>query len=249
MTLATFQQAFIDALCRPTAAERGMAVYRNSVARACIDALAANHPAVAARAGPALFETLAAAFVGECLPVNATLADYGAGFAAFLEHHPPAARCPDLPQLARLDRGWLEAHLAADAITADPARFATLSPAELEGLHLPLHPAARWSLLSDAALLGTWYAARGMTFQAPDTRTPWGGVLFTRPGLEVLVTRIPVGACAFLAACAAGASILAAAEDTLLADADTPLGALSAALFAAGAFQVTHTLSPMKELP
>jgi hypothetical protein len=63
-TLADFQRDFAAALlgeatsvtAQALAAQPGFAVYRNTVLRGCIDALAANHPTVLALVGADWFE-------------------------------------------------------------------------------------------------------------------------------------------------------------------------------------------------
>ena len=103
--------AWLDALL----AQPGFAVYRNTVAKGCIDALQANYPAVHALVGTDWLRAAAHAFVHQHPPTDGCLMDYGAGFADFLEGFGPAANLPYLAAVARLDRCWTESHLAADA--------------------------------------------------------------------------------------------------------------------------------------
>ena len=103
--------AWLDALL----AQPGFAVYRNTVAKGCIDALQANYPAVHALVGTDWLRAAAHAFVHQHPPTDGCLMDYGAGFAEFLEGFGPAANLPYLGAVARLDRYWTEAHLAGDA--------------------------------------------------------------------------------------------------------------------------------------
>ncbi|OYX91883.1 MAG: DUF2063 domain-containing protein, partial [Caulobacter sp. 35-67-4] len=86
--LLEFQDAFVEALAGgPTvlspwlaaadAGEPGLSVYRNTIARGCVDALAANFPTVATLVGEDWFRAAAALFAREAPPTHAALLDYG----------------------------------------------------------------------------------------------------------------------------------------------------------------------------
>ena len=92
--------AWLDALL----AQPGLAVYRNTVTKGCIDALQANYPAVHALVGTDWLSAAAHAFVHQHPPSDGRLMAYGAGFAEFLDHFAPAADLPYLGAVARLDR-------------------------------------------------------------------------------------------------------------------------------------------------
>src|SRR5262245_23956796 len=133
--LAKFQDAFAQALSAagpgdmdhlPIEVGRlitqpGFAVYRNTVMKACIDALQANYPAVARLVGDEWFRAAAAVFARAHLPEHPTLLAYGGNFADFLARFPPAAALPYLPEVARLDRFWTESHIAPEVVLVDPA--------------------------------------------------------------------------------------------------------------------------------
>ena len=93
--------AWLDALL----AQPGFAVYRNTVAKGCIDALQANHPAVHALVGSDWLRATAHAFVHEHPPTDGRLMGYGAGFAEFLEGFGPPPTCPTWAPW----RGWTAA--------------------------------------------------------------------------------------------------------------------------------------------
>ncbi len=120
--LSLFQDAFSaalagdDAALAPWGAEpTGVSVYRNTVAKGCADALVANFPAVAKVTGEAWLSAAAVRHAAERPPAKASLLDHGGDFADWLEGFAPAAAMPFLANLARLDRAWVEAHLAEDA--------------------------------------------------------------------------------------------------------------------------------------
>ena len=98
------------------ARQPGFAVYRNTVRLACVEALAANHPTVVQLVGEAWFGDAAAIFAATHPSRDGVLAGYGEGFAEFLASTSRRrAELVYLPGVARLDRCWTEAHLAADA--------------------------------------------------------------------------------------------------------------------------------------
>ena len=235
-TLAAFQRDFATALlgdpASPAAdglaAQPGFAVYRNTVLRGCIDALAANYPSVVQLVGAAWFESAAARFVRANLPRDGSLVRYGEGFADFLEAFAAAAELPYLGGVARLDRAWTEAHLAADApVLAAPA-FAALSPQALAGAVLVPHPAARWLSFAELPAFTIWRRHRESL--PLDDALPWHGesALLLRPAQHVTWLGVDAAAATFLSECAAGRPFAEAA----------PSGceAWLASLVAAGAF-------------
>ena len=122
-SLSDFQDAFAQTLQTggtgsPTlttlTAQPGFAVYRNTVMKGCIDALVANYPAVVRLVGDDWFRAAAAVFVRAHPPRHPMLVDYGRDFPSFLSAFEPAAELTYLPDVARLDRFWTEAHVAAD---------------------------------------------------------------------------------------------------------------------------------------
>ena len=219
--LAEFQDGFARALLADThagagpsiaalAAQPGFAVYRNTVAKGCIDALQANYPAVARLVGEQWFRAAAAVFARDALPRHPTLLDYGAGFAEFLESFAPAAKLPYLADVARLDRLWSEAHVAADAPLLDPAALAALAAPQMLQTRLLPHPAARWRWFPQAPIHSIWSRNRACNGEAADLAWHGEGALLTRPFGEVLHCPLDGAGAAFLDACAGGEPIHAA---------------------------------------
>jgi hypothetical protein len=97
------------------AAMPGFAVYRNTVMKACVDALEANFPAVSRLVGEEWMRAAAARYAAAERPTGPMLLDYGATFPGFLAAFEPATSLPWLPAVATLDRLWIESHKAADA--------------------------------------------------------------------------------------------------------------------------------------
>ena len=229
--------AWLDALL----AQPGFAVYRNTVARGCIDALQANYPAVHALVGSDWLRAAAHAFVHQHPPTHGCLMDYGAGFADFLEGFGPAADLPYLAAVARLDRCWTESHLAADAPALQAAWLARQPPEALALLHLQPHPAARWQWCAAHPAYRLWQRQRaGLAW---DANLPWQGegALLTRPHDAVQWVPLSHAGCALLDDCAAGAPFEDAAAQALQADPGADLPALVALLLRTGALRAPET--------
>jgi hypothetical protein len=245
-TLSIFQDSFAEALLAPPqdlaqsvsalVNQPGFSVYRNTVMKACIDALQANYPAVLRLVGEEWFRAVAARHVQNWPPRDARLLLYGADFPAFLRQFGRAAELPYLASVARLDRFWTEAHAAADAPVLAPTSIASLAPEQLATLSLTPHPAARWAWFADEPVFSLWQRSReGVD---ADTPLPWvgEGALLTRPNGDVQWTALDAAGCAFLDACAAGQSLVLATEQAMAREPDVDLARLMAALLNAGTF-------------
>jgi hypothetical protein len=223
------------------------AVYRNTVLKGCIDALQANYPAVARLVGEEWFRAAAVEFARRHPPRDPVLLTYGAGFADFLAAFPPAADLPYLADVARLDRFWTEAHVAADAPPVDPAALTALTPESLAASRFAPHPATRWSWFDTLPAYTIWSRNRAESGGGGDFAWRGEGVLVTRPGGAVQWRELGQAGCAFLDACAAGATAGGAAAAALDADPAAGLSRLIARLLEAGALIQTTPLVIPKE--
>ncbi len=244
-TLARFQTDFLNRLyAEPPASEAlGWRVYRNTVLKGCVDALQAGYPAVTRLVGETWLRAAATVYARGKPPTDPRLFDYGADFDAFLAGFAPARSLPYLPAVARLDRLWQEAHVAADAPVAAPGAIAGLAPEPLSRLVLAPHPAARWRWFDGVPAYTLWRANRDQ--DAPPEKLNWQGegALLTRPAAEVRSLPLSFAGVRLLDACAAGRPLMSAAADALTARPDTDLSVLLAALLKAGAF-ATADLRP-----
>jgi Putative DNA-binding domain len=257
--LRAFQDGFAAALMAPAGpaggasdippeiarlvAQPGFAVYRNTVQKGCIDALQANFPAVSRLVGDEWFRAAAGVYARAHLPRQPSLLDYGTDFADFLATFEPAAQLPYLAGVARLDRFWIEAHVARNEIPVAAAAVAQFAAGELARVVLHPHAAARWAWFDDAPIFSIWGRNRTADSVVSDAASlapalAWAaeGMLITRPRGAVLWTPLEKPGCAFLDACAAGGTLAAAATAALDADPQADLAALLAHMLDAGAF-------------
>lgn len=249
--LAAFQDEFIRALyAEPDAglpgmalltSQPGFAVYRNTVIKSCIDALAANYPSVARLAGADWFREVALTHARAHPPGSIRMLDYDEGFPAFIADAAAAADLPYLADVARFDRMWMQSHTAADAIALDADMLARLTPEELSVTVLQPLPSARWAWCPAAPIYTLWSTSReGRAF---DDSPLWcgEGVLMVRTDGHVGWQPIDAGTSAFLDACAGGASLTEAAASAVAAQPDIEVGALLSRLLVAGAFATAPT--------
>ncbi|TAL99732.1 MAG: DUF2063 domain-containing protein [Paraburkholderia sp.] len=251
-SLAAFQDSFIRALygasesdprVAAVAAQPGFAVYRNTVFKGCVDALQANFPSVQRLVGVDWFRAVALAYARATPPDDARLLLYGATFPAFLEAFEPASTLTYLPGVARLDRLWIESHVAPDFVsevgsentTRRAAEVARLSPgAFLRSVLLP-NATARWAWFDAQPVYTIWRANREEV-ALPDALDWRGeGALLLRAGGRVTWRQVSEGTCALLDACAAGVTFGNAMERALEVEPDLDLVSITATLFADGA--------------
>jgi hypothetical protein len=232
--LLEFQRDFASAIAAP--AEGPMRVYRNTVLSGCADALRANYPVVAQLLGEEMFEAVAAEHAAECLPRKPVLALYGARFPDWLEGQQWVREFRYVPDVARIERLYIEALFAADIEPLQMAEFAGRD--DWQALQLPLHPATRFDWLTSPAM-SIWLAHRN-DFEG-ELELDWQaeGVLLTRPGLEVQPIRLDRAAHRFLFGIRLGESVGTAAIATANLYPEIDIGSLFTSLVNAGAFAAT----------
>jgi hypothetical protein len=242
--LLDFQDAFVAALAGqtsalspwldPTEGQAGLSVYRNTIAKGCVDALAANFPTVLSMVGEDWFRAAAALFAREAPPASAALLDYGEDFPAWLDRFPPAHDLPYVTGIAHLDRLWTEALFAAEAPALTAEALSALAPDVLAEMRLRLRPSVRFAAF-EADLPSLWRAARDGSEDLDLSETPETLLLVRHDG----AVRGRVAGAAeteFLRACRAGQTLAQAAERAAQADPDIQLAPLFAALIADGVF-------------
>jgi hypothetical protein len=247
--LADFQLAFASAIDRSGGragradrleAQPGFAVYRNTTPGALIDALRGNYPVTGEIVGDEAFDALAFDYARHHPPADPILIRYGERFADFLATQEWIGEVPYLPDVARVERLWTEAHLAADADALDLADLAAIGADGWMALRLPLHPAARVAWLSTPAMT-IWQAHRaegGFETLAPEWRAE--GALFTRPREEVRALTIDAPAHRVLAGLRIGETVGAAAAAAARLYPQADMSGLLTRLVASGALTKPH---------
>ncbi|WP_373352898.1 DUF2063 domain-containing protein [Pseudoroseicyclus sp. CXY001] len=212
-------QGFPTALLDPTAppppgltdgqggpAGRRFDVYRNNVAVALREALAAGFPVTQALVGEAFFHAMAGAFARVSPPQSPVMRLYGAAFPEFIAGFPPAATLPYLADVARLEMALRESYHAADAAPVGPDALAAFPEARLPALRLRFAPATRL-VTSAHPIVSIWAAHHGGPKPAPGPEA----ALVTRPGFDPAPHVVPETALPALRAHMEGAPLGTAA--------------------------------------
>jgi hypothetical protein len=236
---AVWHDRSADPLVASLLAQPAFAVYRNTIFKGCVDALAANYPAVQRLVGAQWFQGAALAYARRNMPQDASLIAYGDGFAAFLSGLEEASELPYLAGVAALDRCWTEAHLAADDAALDAAALHAALAAG-QDVRLVPHAAARWRWEPAHPAYSIWSANREAVEAPVELAWRAEGALLTRPEGEVRWQGIGPGACRFLDACGDGAGVAASAALALEAEPGLDVAAMLGALLQAGAFTSFH---------
>ena len=208
-------------------------VYRNNMAVGLVEALADIFPAVRAQCGAARFHDVARLYVADHPPQSKLLFQYGASFAEFLDAFAPARQqMPWLADLARLERGWLDAWHAADADPLANDALAAVAPDRLAELVFVAHPAAR--------VVASRFAIHDLFIDGRDgrqTANPHApqAVLIARPHLAVTVHPLDGANAAFFSAILAGTALGAATESANRTDPAFNLANAIGVLLTAGA--------------
>ena len=238
--LIHFQEGFAAALHGDVPAvapadQPAFAIYRNSVMRACLDALEANFPAVVCLVGRDWFRAATALHVAESPPRDVRLMNYGEDFAGFLATFPPASELLYLPDVARLDRLWTESFVAADAEILAASAMSSLEPDALGACVLHGHPATR-PFTSSLPAVSIWQASRAGLAIGADLVWQAECAIVTRVEDVVRVTPVEASALQLLACIDEGACLADAALATLDTYPDARIDLLLASLLHAGAF-------------
>lgn len=148
-------------------AERQLAIYRRAVTANLVGALRGAFPVLVRLLGDAFFREAAGRFARATPPESGDLNRFGAGFAAFLESHEPAASMPWLADVARLEWACHEASLAAEAEPLDLAALAQVPDSSQDRLRFAIHPAVR-VVRSAWPILAIWEANQPALDGTPD---------------------------------------------------------------------------------
>ena len=214
----------------------GFAVYRNTIMKGCIDALQANYPSIERLVGTEWFRAAAAVYVDRSPPVDSRLLGYGHDFADFIGGFGPAKELPYLANVARLDRLWTEAHIAADEPLLDAALIASLPAHKLENIVLKPQAASRWVWFPDQPAYTIWRVNREPAPMPDELAWTGEGALLVRVDGVVQWQALDASACVFLDACARGVSLEDAVTCALDVYPGADVGPMLSGLLSAGAF-------------
>ena len=188
-----------------------------------------------------MFSATASAFLEAHAPRTRSLALFGGEFPGFLGGFPPAESLPYLPDVARLERAWLEALHAADAAPLAPAALAELGETLAEA-HFAAHPAAR-IVTSDYPIVDLWRANQpGVDPGQRSLEAIAQGALITRPRLGVEVRVLSPARAAFGSSLLAGQDVVTAYERASQIDGCFEVTAAFRELLVAGAFSQAQSL-------
>jgi hypothetical protein len=132
-----------------SASER-VGIYRNSVHGILWQYLASLYPVCNQLVGEKFFEGFCDLFIDQHPPATPFLADYGTGFAAFIQQHPAFAKMRWIHQVAALEWARHQAWHAVNQPATDFAALATLTEAQ--------QPAVKFRLPESMQLLHSPYA-------------------------------------------------------------------------------------------
>jgi hypothetical protein len=210
-------------------------VYRNNVTVSLINALAAAFPATLRITGVDFFRAMARFYVRAAPPSSPLLFEYGRDFPDFIERYEYAQSVPWLSDVARIERGWLDAYHAADVQPLMPHELAAIPSEQLPNTVLKPHPATQ-VIRSRFSAVTIFTASRSDGSASHIEVVEPEDALVTRPALEVEVRRLPPGGAIFLSGLIIGESLGAAASAALSESPSFDLPANIHGLLEAGAF-------------
>ena len=181
-------------------------VYRNNVTVSLIDALATIFPATRRITGVEFFRAMARFHVRATPPRSPLLFEYGRDFPDFIQRFEYARPMPWLPDVARIERAWLDAYHADDLSALQGEALATVPADALADIVLVPHPSA--SIVRSAFPAVSIFAInRGSGPISPIESLVPEDALVTRPSQEVAVRILPPGGAVFLTTLMAGEAL------------------------------------------
>lgn len=166
---AAFQRAILDGddavLARirdNSRTDRGVlfGVYRHAYASRLVEVLRNDHPLVAAYLGDAAFDAIARAYVRARPSRSQNARWFSQGFPEFLQHG--EAACPEVAELATLERMVNDAFDAADAPTLSLTELGQIPPDSWEALTFVPHTSVSCAELTTNAY-ASWVALKDGT--------------------------------------------------------------------------------------
>jgi Putative DNA-binding domain len=194
------------------------AVYRNNVVSGLVEALMDTFPAVCRIVGIDFFRAMAQIYALQNPPRSPILLEYGSNFADFIERFEPAASLPYLSDVCRIERAWLDAYHAREAVPVCTDELRMVPPPDIPNLRIKLHPSARL-LRSRYPALTIWGTnIEGGVPMPIDLEAGGEDVLIVRPEADVEVHGLTHSEMEFITALSEGAAILNATNRALNVD-------------------------------
>lgn len=205
-------------------------VYRNNVAVGLTQALATRFPVVRRLLGEDFFAALARLYAEAERPGSPVLAEWGEGFAGFLDRFPPLSGYPYMGDVARIEFARGRAFHAADAEPMDPAGLAAADPGHLR---LWLHPSVILLPLRYPAV-SIWLRNQVGGASHPPGTGPETALILRDRSFAVPVRALGPGDAALIASLMAGGTLAGAAGAARVADPGHDPQPLLVALMRAG---------------
>lgn len=241
--LSRYHEAFIGLLYGEARSELshlqhqpGLAVYRNSVIKACVDALEANFPSVSRLTGSDFFREMARGYALECPPNEGELVRYGVAFPAFISAYAPARELTYLSAVAQLDKLWLEVFCAPASAPLDVHALANITTDKLGSTSLRLRDSVRWYWHPTLPVFTLWEFNREQTAAPEMIHWQGEGALLVRRQQRIFAAPLSQGGSVFLTACRLGATLDQASEQALAAEPTLALGPFFSNLLSSGVF-------------
>lgn len=242
-SISRYHEAFIGLLYGEARSELshlqhqpGVAVYRNGVIKACIDALEANFPSVSRLTGHDFFREMARGYALEQPPCEGELIRYGHAFSAFIAAYPPARELPYLSAVAELDWLWLEVFCAESSALLDVHTLANIPPETLGNQSLPLRNSVRWYWHATQPVFTLWAFNRYQKAAPEELHWQGEGALLVRRQQHIFAEPLSQGGAVFLTACRRGANLDQASEQALAAEPNLAIGPFFSNLLSSGIF-------------
>ncbi|MCA3558148.1 MAG: putative DNA-binding domain-containing protein [Rhodobacter sp.] len=215
----------------PAEVDPRFAVYRNNVAVSLGEALASRFPVIRRLVGEAFFAAMARLYAETDRPKSPVLAEWGAGFAGFLEGFPPLAVYPYLGDVARIEFARGRAFHAADRGPIDPAAIVGADP---ERVRLVLHPSVTLLALAHPAV-SIWARNQPGGEGLPLGKGPETALILRDAAFQVPVRAVGAGDAALLRAVLDGERLAVAACNALGSEAGHDPQPMLVSLMQAGA--------------
>jgi len=221
-------------LCGGDKALARLEIHRRNYEASLINALLQKFPASVWLTGTSFLSQAAMLYVHRHPPEAPCIAEYGAGFPAFLSECPGAQRVPYLRAFAELELSLGQVAIAVDEPCVSPDAFSPIAPELLPDLTLLYQPGVRYFAADWPVddLMKLYLAESAPEYLSFEPDAVWLEIRGARG--EFSLTRLSPGEFLFRQSIREGNSIGAAVERALAADANFDARAAMAWLVTSG---------------